>query len=107
MSGYKGPERRIHKVFVTQNTEYHLKAGICVAVRDLKTGEWLDSHKALRKRVVGSIKFLSNGGLIPKLGLPEPGECIYFDCDGNDLITTPVKEIKRPPKELVMRYYKI
>ena len=36
--GYQGPDRRIHRVFVTRNTEYHVRAGVCVAVRDLRGG---------------------------------------------------------------------
>ena len=43
---YDGPERRIHKVYVTRNTEYHVRAGLCVAVRPRK-GEWVTDHHAL------------------------------------------------------------
>ena len=28
---YEGPERRIHRVFVTRNTEYHVRQDRCVA----------------------------------------------------------------------------
>ncbi len=35
--GCVGSERRIHRVFVTKNTEYHVRWQTCVAVRDLVT----------------------------------------------------------------------
>jgi hypothetical protein len=44
---YEGPERRIHSVFLTRNREYHVRQGICVAVRDRKTGAWISKHKAI------------------------------------------------------------
>lgn len=31
--GHTGPERRIRKVYVTRNTEYHLRRDLCIAVR--------------------------------------------------------------------------
>ncbi|MCP4604305.1 MAG: hypothetical protein GY847_27920 [Proteobacteria bacterium] len=44
---YKGPERRIHNVFVTHNREYHVRSGLCIAVRDRKTGVWISNHEAV------------------------------------------------------------
>ena len=31
-------ERRIHKVYVTRNTEYHVRRNVCIAVLDRKSG---------------------------------------------------------------------
>ena len=34
-------------VFATRNTEYHLRNGVCVAVRDRRSGEWHVDHPTL------------------------------------------------------------
>jgi hypothetical protein len=44
---YSGPERRIHTVYKTLNREYHVRAGVCVAVRDCKTKIWISNHEAI------------------------------------------------------------
>lgn len=38
-------------VFATQNTEYHLRGALCVAIRDRRSGEWLTEHEALGAEV--------------------------------------------------------
>ena len=44
---YAGPDRRVHTVYKTQNREYHVRAGVCVAVRDTKTKIWISDHDAI------------------------------------------------------------
>ena len=44
---YNGPNRRIHTVFRTRNREYHVRSGICIAVRDRRTQVWIAHHKAI------------------------------------------------------------
>ena len=44
--GYLGKERRIHRIFVTRNSEYHVRRNVCVGVRDRRSGEWLAGHMA-------------------------------------------------------------
>lgn len=103
MEEYNGPERRIHKVFITRNSAYYLKSGICKAVKDLKSNTWLENHKTINCKVIGGLRF-QGGGVIPKVGLPELGECIYFDCEGDDIVTSPVNDVQRPPKEVVKKF---
>lgn len=38
-------------VFATQNTEYHLRGALCVAMRDRRSGEWITEHDALGAEV--------------------------------------------------------
>ncbi len=97
-------ERRIHKVFVTRNTEYHIRKDVCVAVRDRKSGEWLRGHLALRQRVHGGLKFTRAGGVSPNLGAPDIGESILFHARGRDLVTSPILTIDRPAKSIVAAY---
>lgn len=100
---YQGPERRIHKVYVTRNTEYHTKANICVGVRDRMSGEWLDRHIALQKPLCGSIRF-NNGGVMPNSGEPRLGDSLYFHDRVLDVVTSTLESVERPPKSTVAAY---
>jgi hypothetical protein len=103
-AGYRGPERRRHRVFVTRNTEYHFRDGFCIAVRDRRSGEFLHGHLALRRPVHGGIRFFANGAIAPNTGEPRPGESLYFATDGRDLVTSPLEHVERPSKELAAAY---
>lgn len=99
---YQGPERRIHKVFVTSNTEYHMRSACVVAVRDLKSGQWKSDHKSIGSELVASLCNAENGGFKVKVGTDtDLGVRLCFDVD---LITSPVLAVQRPPREIVMRY---
>src|SRR5271169_7250260 len=84
-SDFNGPERRRHRVYVTRNTEYHFRDGFCVAVRDRRTGDFLLSHLALRRRIHGGLRFYLNGAILPNPGEPVAGEALYFATGGRDL----------------------
>ena len=101
---YEGSERRIHKVFVTRNTEYHVRKDTCVAVRDRRSGEWLRAHMALKNRVHGGIRFSRSGGIVPNPGTPRVGESLFFHAAGRDLVTSPILSIDRPSREIVQSY---
>jgi hypothetical protein len=101
---FQGKDRRIHKVFVTRNTEYHVRRDLCVAVKDRRSGEWLRAHLALRHRVHGGIRFNRTGGVHPNPGVPKIGESLFFHAAGRDLVTSPVLSVERPPREVVVRY---
>lgn len=101
---YAGRERRIHRVFVTRNTEYHVRRDTCVAVRDRRTGDWIAGHLALNSRVSGGLRFTDNGGIRPNEGTPNLGESLFFVTDGRDLVTSPIVAIERPVREIVSRY---
>ncbi len=101
---YAGPERRRHRVFVTRNTEYHFRDGLCVAVRDRRTGQFMQGHSALAGRIDAGIKFFDNGSIAPSAGEPRPGECLYFASDGRDLVTSPLEAVERPALQTVSMY---
>ena len=101
---YEGPERRIHRVFVTRNTEYHVRRDRCVAVRDRESGSWLTSHFALSLSVSGAIKFFEGGALAASPGLPAIGESMYFEAMGRDLVTSAVVSVERPPADTLTQY---
>ncbi|MBK7580967.1 MAG: hypothetical protein IPI67_12240 [Myxococcales bacterium] len=99
-----GKDRRRHRMFVTRNTEYHFRDGVCVAVRDKSSGSWLPSHLALCRKVTGRVRFQGNGVAVPVHGSPEVGEALYFGDDGRELVTSLLTAIERPAKVLVTSY---
>jgi hypothetical protein len=103
-SRYGGPERRRHKMFVTKNTEYHFKDEVCVAVRDRKSGRWLASHLALKRRLAGSVRFGGPGCAVPRTDPPKVGDALFFGLDGRELVTSLLCAIERPERQLVLEY---
>jgi hypothetical protein len=88
--------RRQHRMFVTRNTEYHLRLDECVGVRDVGSGEWYRHHAALRLRAVS----------LPAMGHDHQwvGRRIQFWGSGSDVVTSPVTDVARPPLECPERY---
>ena len=106
---YQGHERRRHRVYVTRNTEYHLRDGICIAVRDRQSKAWRPAHIALNRKLEGSVKIFSNGAVIPVTDGPGVGDAMYFNeplSDGEErqIVTSRVERIERPPKYVVAEY---
>ena len=100
---YPGQERRQHRVYVTRNTEYHFRGATCVAVRDRKTGRFLQSHLAVQRTLSGGVKYQANGTAIPS-GAPQVGEALYFATDGRELVTSLCSSIERPERAVVNAY---
>lgn len=97
-------DRRRHRVYITRNTEYHFRDGLCVAVRDRRTGTFMQTHLALRRRVHGGLRFSLNGAIVANPGEPRPGEALYFEWAERDLVTSPLERIERPAREVVETY---
>jgi hypothetical protein len=99
-----GKERRRHKMLVTSNTEYHLKDDLCVGVRKRDSGIWVKNARALKARLKGSVssfdEIVVGKGGPPKVGVP----LLFINEDGENIVTTSVTEIKRPPKEAIENY---
>jgi hypothetical protein len=91
-------------VYVTRNTEYHMRDDFCVAVRDRRTGDFVQGHLALARRLEGGIRFLKGGAIAPNAGEPREGESLYFASNGRDLVTSALESVKRPNRELVETY---
>jgi hypothetical protein len=101
---YPSPERRQHRVYVTRNTEYHVRGTLCVAVRDRKTGRFLASHLAIKRSVSCGVRFQTNGTALPSSAPPQVGEALYFGEGGRELVTSLCSSIERPAKQLVASY---
>ncbi len=106
--GYSGRERRRRVVYVTKNTEYHTHDGVCVAIRDKRSGSWLDRHSALARRIEGGVRTYSNGCVLPTMEPPAVGDPMYFVLGNGDedvqLVTSRVEAIDRPDRSDVSRY---
>jgi hypothetical protein len=106
---YEGSDRRRHRVYRTRNTEYHMRDGVCVAVRDRQSNRWRIAHIALNLRLEGGVKIYTNGSVVPSMVEPSPGDAIYFN-DRNaagqerQIVTSRVEAIDRPSKNDVMSY---
>ncbi len=103
--GYEGPERRIHRILVTRNTEYHMRRRTCVRVRDRQSGRWLDEHRVTNLMMSGCFAFGFDGGDVNLSDIPDLGECVFFNDNGIDIITSPVLSVERSPKEIVRQQY--
>jgi len=106
---FQGRDRRRHRVFITRNTEYHLRDEICVAIRDRGTKRWIRSHLALNQRLEGGVRLFSNGAAVPNIRDPEPGDAIYFNdrtsaSGDRQLVTSRIVMVGRPPKVDVAQY---
>jgi hypothetical protein len=102
--GHPGNERRRRRVYTTRNTEYHVRKGVCVAVKDRNSGRWINGHAAVTKKVEGSLRFHGHGGYSPHFGEPGVGDAIYFNSGDRDLITSKLERVERPEKAIVALY---
>jgi hypothetical protein len=106
---YIGTERRRHQVFITRNTEYHLRDEICVAVRDRNARRFRPAHIAINLKLQGSVRVQPNGVAVPEPSSPHVGAAIFFaqpDGDGweRQVVTSRVERIERPSKRDVQLY---
>jgi hypothetical protein len=101
---YSGQERRQHRMYVTRNTEYHFRGQTCVAVRDRKTGRFLQSHLAVQRTLSGAVRYQDNGTAVPTSAEPRIGEALYFGDAGRELVTSLCSSIERPMRQVVAAY---
>jgi hypothetical protein len=111
VGNYAGPDRRRHKVFVTRNSEYHCRDGVCVAVLNKQTGDFVRDHAALGLQISTGVRF-DGEGEVPTVfppGTPEVGDQLCFSRLGlvpsrATVITSTVRAVGRPAKEVVLKY---
>ncbi len=101
---YEGPERRRHTVYVTRNTEYHLRDGVCVGVRNRRNQHWLLRHEALNQKLAGGVRFHPDGIAVPVAEKPQIGEALHFARSGKCLVTSLLCGTDRPTKHVVLQY---
>jgi hypothetical protein len=102
MSSYRGTDRRQHVLYVTQNTEYHLRSGTCVGVRDLWSGHWREDHPAVGRDLFGAV-MPGPKGLEP-MDDPSVNCLLWFENGESDILTSRLTAITRPAKSSLTRY---
>jgi hypothetical protein len=83
-----------------------MRDDLCVGVRDRRTGNWNEVHPAVGNKLEGAIRHPGNGGIVPHEGPPEIGDSVYFRQGANDLITSRLERIDRPPRDALSHYRK-
>lgn len=106
---YEGRERRRNRVYVTRNTEYHLRDDVCVAVRDRGSGAFRDAHIVVRLRLEGCIKITPKGGAAPGPLPAQVGDALLFmdempEGGQRQITTSRVEKIERPDLSDLPRY---
>ena len=100
-----GPDRRRHKLYVTRNTEYHVRDGHVIAVRERGRRIWVPEHRAIGMLVIGRIR---GDSMVPKHEDPEVGDRMYLADEGgrgpHNLVTSTVLAVERPAREVVAAY---
>lgn len=89
-------QRRRHRVFYTQHTEYHLRDSECVGVRDRSTNAWLVDHAALRLHALAVPETDDDSTFV--------GQRIQFWGRKTDVVTSPVVAVGRPRLDEVFGY---
>ena len=90
---HPGPNRRVHTVFMTENTEYHVCADLCVVVRHRKTGVWSAMHNAVGMMLATPIN-----------GQPIVGRHLMFRSENAFVRTAKIVDIARPGRSTVASY---
>jgi hypothetical protein len=90
---YNGTNRRVHTCFITRNREYHVRSGVCVAVRDRATSAWIAGHRALGMRLMAAV---------PGFGFL--GRPLEFVAGASHVRTSAVIDILRPGRNEVDIY---
>ncbi len=94
-------------MYETRNSEYHVFDQTCVAIRDKRSGGWVDAHSALKRPIEGGVRVFSNGAAIPTCEPPEIGSPMYFHTDEErteQVITSKVVAVGRPDREDLIYY---
>ena len=81
-----------YRVFLTERNEYHVREYVCCAVRNRRTGRYLEDHWALDRPLADA--FADAHGHMCSLSLPLVGEPLAFMVDGELFQTTPVLAVE-------------
>ncbi len=92
-------DRRQNRLYLTRNTEYHVRNRECVGVRCRRTGRWLGRHPALRSYLLGGMDRKAK-----VFHLPVEGARLVFATRTRDILTSPLVDVVRPEKPCVEQY---
>ncbi|MGD8859856.1 MAG: hypothetical protein PVI30_07580 [Myxococcales bacterium] len=81
-----------YRVFVTRNSEYHVRGHVCFGVRDRRSGLWVQDHWACGQRL--ATVFRDARGKLQTYDLPSVGESLHFRIDGHAHYTSEVLSVE-------------
>jgi hypothetical protein len=80
--------------YITRNSEYLLRGGICLEVRKCGTSEVLRGHSAVEKRLIARVRWRRGGGQeVVVDGAPEIGDSLLLGQAGHEILTSVVRRI--------------
>lgn len=81
-----------YRVYLTKNSEYHVRGLVCLGVRDRRTGEWVEAHWALAQRLASA--FPDATGHMRTVELPVVGESLTFMVEGRPRQTSAILAVE-------------
>jgi hypothetical protein len=99
-------EKRRHKMYVTRNTEYHVKDDVCVGIRNVRNGDWILQSKVLGAKLIAALSALpQTAKRVSEFIRPKEGDnLVFLSMTGEDIVTTKIREVSRPPKHVIQYY---
>lgn len=89
------------RVYLTRNREYHLCGSKCVAVRHVRSGQWLLDHEAVGQKASGMLMATPQGWRSHALST-RVGSRIYFP--EVEVMTSAVRGTRAPSSEELLHY---
>jgi hypothetical protein len=80
-------------IYLTKNTEYHVRNRICTAIRDRASGRFVSDHRALNRRLAGAMRLTLRDARL-NTGEPRPGQGLCFELDEGVLLTSAIEAIE-------------
>ena len=77
-----------YRVYLTRNSEYHVRGLVCFGVRDRRSGEWVEAHWALTHKLASA--FPDATGHMRTVDLPVVGESLSFLVEGETRQTSAI-----------------
>jgi hypothetical protein len=77
-----------YRVYLTKNSEYHVRGLVCFGVRDRRSGAWVDAHWALAQKLASA--FPDATGHMRTVDLPVVGESLSFVVEGETRQTSAI-----------------
>jgi hypothetical protein len=81
-----------YRVFLTRNSEYHVRGHVCFGVRDRRSGDWQQAHWALGQRLASA--FPDGQGKMCSISSPSIGEPLWFATGERPHCTSPLLAVE-------------
>jgi hypothetical protein len=91
-----GMPSQLHK-YITKNSEYLVRAGVCIEVRARDSSELRSGHAAVEQVIVARVRRRREGGHDVLVGgTPEVGDSLLLGAPEHGVLTSAVHRIESP-----------